>query len=182
LCNASERFLLTGAYSHEEKAMKKLRIGFLAVGCAALIPAGLMAANILGPAAPMCAAGGSPSILVRVSGLKTRAGKVRVRTFGGSPANYFDKKKYLSRVELPVPAAGPIDVCMAVPGPGTYAVDVRHDANNNGDTDRADGAGASGNPKMTLFDILFNRKPPAKQVQVPVGRGTAVVPIVVRYL
>ncbi len=162
--------------------MKNLRIGFLAVLGASLVPAGLYAANILGPAAPICATGAGPSILVRVSGLKSRVGKVRVRTFGGSPSNYFDKKKYLQRLEFAVPASGPIDVCMPVPGPGTYAVDVRHDANNNGDTDRADGAGASGNPKMTLMDIVFNRKPPAKQVQVPVGRGTALVPIVVRYL
>lgn len=162
--------------------MRNLRIGFLTVSGALMVPAMLSGANILGPAAPICASGAGPSILVRVSGLKSRVGKVRVRTFGGSPSNYFDKKKYLARVELSVPATGPVDVCMPIPGPGTYAVDVRHDANNNGDTDRADGAGASGNPKMTLLDIVFNRKPPAKQVQVVVGRGTALVPVVVRYL
>jgi hypothetical protein len=71
---------------------------------------------------------------------------------------------------------------MPVPAAGVYAVDVRHDANNNGDTDKADGAGASGNPKITLFDIIFGRKPPAAQVQVHVGHGTTIVPITVRYL
>ena len=48
--------------------------------------------------------------------------------------------------------------------------------------DRADGVGASGNPKFSLLSILFGRKPPAQQVQISVARGTTVVPITVRYL
>jgi uncharacterized protein (DUF2141 family) len=162
--------------------MIKLRLGLLAVVGGVCIPASLYAASILGPSAPVCAVGTVPSILVKVTGLKDRTGKLRVRTFGGSPATYFDKTKALKRIEVVIPASGPTDVCMPVPGPGVYAVDVRHDANDNGDTDKADGAGASGNPRMTLFDIIFGRKPPAKQVQVSVGRGTAIVPIQVKYL
>jgi hypothetical protein len=75
-----------------------------------------------------------------------------------------------------------VEVCVPVPAPGVYALDVRHDANNNSDTDRADGIGASGNPKMSLFSIIFGRRPPANQVQFKVGNGTAIVPVVVRYL
>jgi uncharacterized protein (DUF2141 family) len=160
--------------------MNKLRIGFLLVGGGVLLPASLYAA-ILGPVAPLCAAGASPSILVKVTGLKSRAGKVRVRTFGGSPDTYFDKTKALKRLEVPIPSAGPVEICMPVPGPGIYAVDVRHDANNNGGTDRADGAGASGNPHVSLLDILFKRKPPARQVQIIVGSTTAIVPIQIKY-
>ena len=162
--------------------MVKLRIGLLAVAAAVLVPASLGAVQILGPAPATCGVGDAPSILVRVSGLRDRNGKLRVRTFGGSPSTYFDKTKALKRVEYPVPESGPVEVCMPVPSPGLYAVDVRHDANNNGDTDKADGAGASGNPKLSLFDIIFKRRPPAKQVQVSVGDGTTVVPILVRYM
>lgn len=162
--------------------MKKLRICFLGLAAGVLALPAFVSANILGPSPALCGAGNDPSILVKVSGFKNRAGKIRVRTFGGSPETYFNKHKALKRVEYPMPTAGPVEVCVPVPGPGVYAVDVRHDINDNGDTDRADGAGASGNPKISLFDIIFGRKPPAKQVQVSVGKGTAVVPIMVRYL
>ncbi len=161
--------------------MRSFRLGLLGFSTLVLAPASLCAAAILGPAAPLCENGSSPSMLVKVSGLKTRSGKVRVRAFGGNPASYFDKRQALKRIEVFVPSSGPVEVCVPVPGPGVYAADVRHDANNNGDTDRADGAGASGNPKVTLMDILFKRRPPAKQVQVAVGQGTTVVPIQVKY-
>jgi uncharacterized protein (DUF2141 family) len=163
------------------RPMKTVRISMLALSVIGLAPASLCAHTILGPAAPLCSSEGVPSILVRVGGLQSRIGKVRVRTFGGSPDSYFDKKRALKRIEVPVPASGPIDICMPVPGPGVYAVDVRHDVNNNGKTDRADGGGVSGNPKVSLLDVIFKRKPPAKQVQVSVGSGTTVVPIQVRY-
>ncbi len=161
--------------------MNKLRNGLLAFVALASMPAAIGYASILGPASGVCAAGATPSVLVRVTGLKNRVGTVRVRTFAGSPETYFDKTKYQRRVLVGIPMSGPVDVCVPVNGPGVYAIDVRHDINLNGDTDRADGAGASGNPKVTLMDVLLGRRPPAKQVQVAVGRGTVVVPIIVRY-
>ena len=139
-------------------------------------------AGVIGPDAGVCASGSGSAILVRVDGLKDRIGPVRVRTFTGSPDNYFDKKKTLKRVELTPPAAGPVEVCMAVPGPGVYAVDIRHDANRNGDTDKSDGAGASGNPKISLFDILFGKRPDASRVAVRVGNGVVPINIQVKYL
>jgi uncharacterized protein (DUF2141 family) len=162
--------------------MSMRKLAFLAAAASLLAAPAIGSAGILGPAPALCASGSAPSILVRVSGLKNRAGTIRVRTFGGNPNTYFDKRHALKRVEYPTPEAGPVEVCVPVPAPGLYAVDVRHDINSNSDTDRADGAGASGNPKITLFDILFGRKPPAKKVQVSVGKGTAIVPIQLRYL
>lgn len=163
--------------------MAKLRFGLVGLaGAVALAIPTIGWTTILGPSPETCAGSKGPSILVRATGFKSRAGKVRVRAFGGSPSTYFDKTKALKRVEYPMPGAGPVEVCVPLPGPGVYAVDVRHDINSNSDTDRADGAGASGNPKITLFDILFGRKPAAKQVQVSVGSGTTVVPVIVRYM
>lgn len=133
--------------------------------------------------AARCSSGGAhPSLLVEVGGFKSRAGTVRVRVFGGSPSNYFDKKEALLRTEIAVPREGPVAICMPVERPGIYAVDVRHDVNANGKTDRNDGGGASGNPHVTLFDMLFSRKPDPKTVQVRVGSGTTIVPVTLAYL
>lgn len=162
--------------------MAKLRNGFLMLAVAALGLPGLGAAQALGPNPSLCAGGAAPTILVRVTGFKNRAGTVRVRTFNGDPDQYFNKKHAQKRLEYNVPAAGPVEICVPVGAPGTYAVDIRHDINNNGDTDRSDGVGASGNPKFSLMSILFGKKPPARQVQVSVANGTTVVPITVRYL
>ena len=139
-------------------------------------------AQALGPDPSLCSGSNEPTILVKVAGLRNREGTVRVRTFSGSPDTYFNKKFAQKRLQYPVPAAGPVEICVPVGAPGTYAVDVRHDINGNGDTDRSDGVGASGNPKFSLMSILFGRKPPAREVQVSVARGTTVVPITVRYL
>jgi uncharacterized protein (DUF2141 family) len=151
----------------------------LAVGGLLAFPA---SAGVIGPDAGVCTSGTGSAILVRVEGLKDRVGPLRVRTFGGSPETYFDKKRTLKRVELAPPPSGPVEVCMAVPGPGVYAVDIRHDANRNGDTDKSDGAGASGNPKISMFDIIFGKRPSANQVAVRVGNGVVPINIQVKYL
>ncbi len=141
-------------------------------------PAG---AAVLGPHADACS-GGRPAMLVHVRGLKSHTGIVRVQSYGGDPAHYFDKGSYLERVEVRVPAAGPVDVCMPVPRSGTYAVSVRHDANGNGSTDiGSDGGGFSGNPDVSLFDAMFKRKPSPVQVEVKVS-GLTNVPVVLNYI
>lgn len=140
-------------------------------------------ATILGPDAVRCASGDGPAVLVRVTGLKNRQGSIRARTFvGNNPSAWFNRNAALRRTQVPVPANGPVEICMPVPRAGTYVVDVRHDVNGNGDTDRADGGGASGNPKFSLIDILLGRKPPASQVAFPVGNGVTPITIAVNYV
>lgn len=152
----------------------------LTLGLAALVGVPACAA----PAGPFAAAcqGSEPALLVRVTGFKTRTGTVRVQSYGGDPGRYFDKGSYLRRIDLRVPAAGPLDVCVPVPAPGRYAVSVRHDVNGSGRTDRSDGGGMSGNPHLSLFDILFKRKPAPDAVAVEVGRGPRLVPVTLNYL
>ena len=121
-------------------------------------------------------------MLVRISGLKNRAGTVRARLFpGNNSATWFNKKAHIGRIQVPAPDTGSVEICMPVPRPGSYVVDVRHDINNNGDTDRADGGGASGNPRITMLDVMFGRKPPASQVVFKVGPGVTPISITVRY-
>lgn len=140
------------------------------------------AADQLGPNPALCANGSEPSVLVKVTGLKHRNGTIRVRAFTGNPNTYFNKKHTYRRLQYVLPSSGPVEVCVPLGAPGVYAIDVRHDANANDDTDKSDGIGASGNPKFSLFNVIFGRRPPAQQVQVNVGNGTIVVPVTVRYL
>ncbi|CAM3089477.1 DUF2141 domain-containing protein [Sphingomonas antarctica] len=121
-----------------------------------------------------------PALLVKVAGLKNRTGEVRVRAFGGDPSTYFDKHHVSAAIYKVPPPSGPVDYCLAVK-PGVYAVDVRQDLDGDGKTSASDGVGASGNPQLSLFDILFKRRPPAVQVQVRVGQGVTPVSITVRY-
>ena len=164
--------------------MSKVRIGILFASIAAAGAIGPAAAALpVGPFAARCEAhGAAPAMLVRISGFKARQGIVRVQSYGGDPTRFFDKGSYLKRIELPVPATGALEVCMPVPGPGEYAVSVRHDLNGSGKSDRADGGGMSGNPHLSLFDLMLKRKPDPDIVAVPVQRGVRVVPIVLNYL
>lgn len=129
-----------------------------------------------------CHVGVANEIAVRITGFRSRAGQVRVRLFGGATSTYFDKKQALVRIERPVPASGAVTICVVAPKPGVYAIDVRHDENGDGKTDRSDGGGASGNPRLSLFDMLFSRKPSPRTVQFSVGAGGATVPVTLMYL
>ncbi len=70
---------------------------------------------------------------------------------------------------------------MPVQHDGTYAISVRHDVDGSGRTEMSDGAAMSGNPDVSLMDILLKRKPSPAQVAIEV-RGTTVVPVVLNYI
>jgi uncharacterized protein (DUF2141 family) len=165
--------------------MGKLRIATMGLAGGMLIAsaASPLSADPLGPYAAACAAGSErPAILVRVIGLKSRTGVVRVQAYGGDPAHYFDKGTYIKRIDLPLPAQGAVDVCLPLPRPGTYAVSVRHDADGSGKTSMADGGGMSGNPSLSLWDVMLRRKPAPDKVEVSVGGGVVPVPVVLNYI
>jgi uncharacterized protein (DUF2141 family) len=162
--------------------MSKKRFPLATIALCAI--AALPAAGHAAPAGPFAEAceGANAAMLVHVTGFKARTGMLRVQSYGGDPDHYFDKGTYLKRIDLRVPAAGPLDVCVPVPGPGRYAVSVRHDLNGSGKTDRSDGGGMSGNPHLSLFDLMFKRKPAPDEVAVGVGNGVKMVPIVLNYI
>ncbi len=163
--------------------MSKL-IASLMIGVGALMaPCAPAAAIVLGPHAQACEAGGRPAMLIKVVGLKARTGLIRVQTYGGDPAHYFDKGSYIERIEVPTPAAGTVEVCVPVPKTGTYAVSVRHDVSGHGGSaELSDGGGMSGNPNVSLMDVLFRRRPSPMQVQVRVENGVVPVPVVMNYV
>lgn len=163
--------------------MSKL-IASLMLGAGALVaPCAPAAAIVIGPHASACESGADhPAMLVRVEGLKTRTGNIRVQAYGGDPAHYFDKGSYIERVDVPTPRAGSVEVCMPVPKGGLYAVSVRHDVSGRGDTDLSDGGGMSGNPSLSLMDVMFKRRPSPMQVQIKVESGVTLVPVVLNYV
>lgn len=154
--------------------MKKL----LGAGLVALLglPALPAAAAVLGPDAAACARD-DPALLVRVDGFKARTGTLRVQIYGDNPADFLAKGKKLRRIDLPVTPRGPMDVCVAVPAPGEYAVAVRHDLDGNGKSGWSDGGGFSRNPSISLLKL----KPSYRDVAIQVGESVKRLAVVLNY-
>ncbi len=153
---------------------KLATLGAAAIVAIAGTPAAAQAA--LGPDASACKAGSDKSaFLVTVSGFKARTGKLRVQLYNDNPSEFLAKGKKLRRVDLPV-TASTMPVCIVAPGPGSYAIAVRHDVKGNG-SDWNDGAGFSRNPKLSLLNL----KPNVNQVAVPVDGGVKRVNVVLQY-
>ena len=64
-----------------------------------------------------------------------------------------------------------------MPGPGRYAVAVRHDSDGNGRSGWSDGGGFSRNPSVSLVSL----RPSYDRVAFNVGRGVAGVNITLLY-
>lgn len=157
--------------------MSRLFLSAAVAAAALTLPAG-PAAAALGPDAAACSAGANrPAMLVSVNGFKNRVGKLRIQLYGGNPSDFLERGKKLKRIDLPVTRAGAMNVCVAVPRTGTYAIAVRHDADNNGKTNWNDGGGFSNNPKLSLLKL----KPSHRSAAVTVGGGVKVVPVVLNY-
>ena len=147
---------------------------------AALVALGLSApaaSAIVGADAAACAAG-KPSLLVRVKGLKQPTGTLKLSVYGSNPSVYLKKQGRLRRAKVPVTSRGPIDVCIAVPKSGRYAVAVHHDLNGNGNKDRHDGGGYSNNPRVSLIDM----RPAFSRTAVSVGTAPARVSVRLLYI
>ena len=160
--------------------LKFARVSLLGIGAAAaasVVPA-VPAQAAVGPYAKVCDAGKS-AVLARVSGLKVRSGTLSVKLYPGN-SRFLEKGAYLRKVEVPVTRSGPIDVCVPVPAGGRYAISVRHEVGK--EKSRADGGGFSGNPKLSLLDVVLKRKPSLDAVSFHVNGSTRVVPVVLNYL
>ena len=152
------------------------KLRFLALG--ALIVAAPVSADPreVRPNDPTCTRGGSPAVLVRVTGLKNGAGKVRVQAYGPGPAKHLQKGGWAGRVDVPLGGRRSLDVCLPLPAAGQYSVAVRHDSNANKRSDWNDGAGFSRNPKLSLLS-----RPGFGQTAVPVKSGPTRLTVVMSY-
>ncbi len=117
-------------------------------------------------------------MLVRVSGLKQGSGTLKLSLYGSDQSVFLKKQGRLRRIKVPVHGKGPVDICIAVPKPGRYAVAVHHDLNANGDKDRHDGGGYSNNPRVSLT----NMRPSFTSTAVSVGQSPAKVNVRLLYI
>ena len=126
---------------------------------------------------PTCARGGSPAVLVRVSGLKNGSGKVRVQAYGPGASKYLKKGAWAARIDVPLGGGRGLDICLPLPAAVQYSLAVRHDANANKKSDWNDGAGFSRNPRLSLLG-----RPSFGQTAIAVpARGPARVNVTINY-
>ena len=123
--------------------------------------------------------GSGPAVSVTVTGIKSASGKVRVQLYRATRQDWLEKGRWLNRIEMPA-RAGSMTVCMPVPAAGSYGIAVRHDVNNNDETDLTqDGGGMSNNPSVNLFNL---GKPSFDKAAFAVGNEIKAITITVRYL
>ncbi|MFM5886314.1 MAG: DUF2141 domain-containing protein [Novosphingobium sp.] len=128
----------------------------------------------LGKAEGRCRAGESgPALLVNVAGIKDRKGNLKLEVYPSNDEDFLaddnilvSAGKTFRRVEMAVPASGNVQVCVRIPGPGTYSISVLHDRDANRKFGLSvDGIGFTGNPKLGM------RKPKAAATRLAVSSG-----------
>jgi uncharacterized protein (DUF2141 family) len=122
--------------------------------------------------------GDGPAINVTVSGIKSSTGRMRVQLYRATKADWLERGRWIHRIEAPA-RAGSMTFCMPVPEAGSFGIAVRHDVNNNGETDLTqDGGGVSNNPSINLFNL---GKPSYDKAAVQVS-GVRSITVNMRYM
>lgn len=138
----------------------------------------------LGKAEGRCRSGESgPSFMVEVKGLKDRTGNLKLEVYPAKDKDFLaddnvlvSEGKTFRRVEVPVPASGPVRLCVRVPGPGSYGVSLLHDRDGNRKFGwKVDGIGFAGNPKLGW------NKPHVAKASAAAGNGPTSLLIVMNY-
>lgn len=117
---------------------------------------------------------GARALHVRVSGLKEPRGTLRVRLY--EEDGWLTRGRSLSRIRVPVTATT-MDLCVSVPRAGRFGLALHHDLNGNRERDRADGAGFSRNPRLSLVG-----RPSFERTAVEVSGGVTRLGIQMMYL
>jgi uncharacterized protein (DUF2141 family) len=136
------------------------------------IPEGRCRLNELGPA-----------ILVIPVGLRDRTGSLKLELYPANDRDFLaddniliSQGKVFRRVVERVPAAGPVQICIRIPKPGTYSLSLLHDRDSNRKFSlSADGIGFPGNPKLGWS------KPGAAGATIAAGPGLTTTRIVMNY-
>jgi uncharacterized protein (DUF2141 family) len=156
-----------------------------AIALFALSAPAAAAVDILGSDAAACAPNsGQTAVLVTVDGFKNREGTLRLEMWPGTDADFMRDHHQLTaegkpyrRVTVDVPQSGPAKVCVALPGPGTYALGAFHSPDGVRKFNfREDGATFTRNPKVGLS------KPKASEVAMTFGPGLNQSTVTLNYL
>lgn len=119
-------------------------------------------------------------MLVQVHGVRSGQGSLIAVLYGDKPEEFLKKGARVARERTPA-RPGTVLLCLSAPRPGTYAVAVYHDENDNRKFDRSwtglpsEGFGVSNNPKPLL------RAPTLGESAIQVKAGHQVVNIDLRY-
>lgn len=158
----------------------------------ALLAAPLAAAHAIIPSTPdlgkaegRCRPGETgPALLVKVEGLKDRKGNLKMEVYPANDQDFLQddnilisEGKTFRRVEQPVGGDNPIELCVRIPGPGTYAISVLHDRDANRKFGLSvDGITFSGNPRLTP-----SKPKAAKSSVVVTGQGLSRISVTMQY-
>lgn len=130
----------------------------------------------------LCTSGKGPAVRLEITGLKSAAGNLFVRTYHARSSDWLKSRRYIHRIATR-PRQGTATVCVPLPAAGDYAITVQHDINGNRDTDLSvDGAGMSNNPKIGSFLGVLPRLPGLDKARFSAGTGITRMRIVVRYM
>lgn len=124
-----------------------------------------------------------PAFLVDVQGLKDRNGRLKLELYPARDNDFLQddnillsEGKTFRRVEMAVPKSGPVQMCIRIPGPGTYALSLLHDRDGNRKFGLSvDGIGFGSNPRLGWG------KPKASAASLTAGTGLTRVKIVMNY-
>lgn len=120
------------------------------------------------------------SMTVWIHGVRSGDGTLVVVLYGDKPEQFLRKGARIARERVHA-RPGSVALCLGAPGPGSYAVAVYHDENDNRKFDRgwtglpAEGFGVSNNPHPVL------RAPRYSESAIQVGLGHQTVNIELRY-
>lgn len=153
--------------------------GVLAMTTATAIPAMAQYRQHIGNDMATCDSGSGPAVRVTVTGIRAAAGNLRVQSYRGTAADWLQKGRWLSRIDVPA-RRGSMAFCVPVPAAGTYAIAVRHDQDGDGSTDiSGDGGGMSNNPSINIFNL---GKPGVRSTAFQVGNEVRAITITMRYM
>jgi uncharacterized protein (DUF2141 family) len=97
-----------------------------------------------------------PAFIVSVAGLKDRRGLLKLELYPANDDDFLaddnvllEAGKAFRRVEVPVPATGPVELCIRAPAPGPFALSLLHDRNSDRKFSLSiDGIGFASNPRI----------------------------------
>lgn len=128
-----------------------------------------------------CAPGKGPAVRLRITGLRSHAGNLFVRTYFARRRDWLRSKRYIHRIDMK-PRGGVAHACVPLPHAGRYAIAVQHDANGNREMDfSTDGAAMSGDPAIRTF-LDLPLPPSLDDTAFSAGEGVTRLSVRMRYM
>lgn len=122
--------------------------------------------------------GNGPAVWLHIVNIKSATGMMRIQLYPARKEDWLERARWLHRIEVPA-RDGSMQICMPVPAPGEYAIAMRHDANDNNETDiTTDGGGMSNNPSINIFNL---GRPSVDRTRFRIGREVLPMTIRMRY-